>query len=342
MIRDALETLLAGRDLDAAAAEALMERVMSGEVPPAALGALLAALRAKGESVGEITGFARAMRRAAVNVETGVVEAIDTCGTGGDAADTFNISTATALLAAALGVPVAKHGNRAVTSRSGSSDVLAALGVTVDLPPARAAELVGRLGVGFLYAPRHHPAMRHAAPVRAELGVRTVFNVLGPLTNPAGVKRQLLGVYAAPLCRTLAEVLGALGSERAFVVHGEDGGDEVSLCGATHVAELRDGTVREFVFTPEEAGLKRCAPGDLAGGDPAVNAAHVRAALAGTDGARTDAVVLNAAFCAVLAGRADTPAAGVRLARAAVDDGRATAILERLVAASRELAEVST
>lgn len=341
MIRAALETVLRGEDLAAAAAESLMGRVMAGEVPPVSLAALLVALRAKGESVGEITGFARAMRGAALRVDHGVDGAVDTCGTGGDKADTFNISTATALLAAALGIPVAKHGNRAVSSRCGSADVLEALGVCVDLAPERAAGLIADVGVGFLFAPRHHPAMRHAAPVRAELGVRTVFNVLGPLTNPAGVRRQLLGVFDPALCPTLAAVLGALGSERAFVVHGEDGGDEVSLCGPTRVAELRDGRVREFEFTPEEAGLEPCVSADLAGGDPAANAAHVRAALDGTGGPRTDVVLLNTAFCAVLAGKAETPAAGVALARAAVADGRATALLDRLITASQALSEVA-
>ncbi len=264
-----LARLLEGAVLDRDEARALMGRVMAGEVPPVQLAAMLTALRLRGETVDEITGFAEAMRAAAVTIPAGdLPDLVDTCGTGGDGAGTFNISTATALLAAAMGIPVAKHGNRAVSSRSGSADVLEALGVGLDVEPARVAALIREVGIGFLFAPALHPAMRHAMPVRRELGVRTVFNLLGPLTNPAGARRQLLGVYDPRLCEPVARVLQGLGSERAFVVHGAGGLDEVSPCGETLVAELKDGAVTTWTFTPEEAGLPRCDPALLAGANP--------------------------------------------------------------------------
>ena len=333
-----LDRLLDGRDLDAAQAEALLDAVMEGSLGETRLAALLAALRAKGETEDEITGFARSLRRHAVRVAQAPVGAIDTCGTGGDGSGNFNISTATALVAAAMGIPVAKHGNRAVSSRCGSADVLEALGVAVDLPPERAAVLVERVGIGFLFAPLHHPALRQASVVRRELGVRTVFNLLGPLANPAGVRRQLLGVYAPGLVPKMARALRRLGAERAFVVHGDDGSDEVSLTGPTAIAELRGGVVRATVFVPEKAGLARCDPADLAGGDAQLNAELVRGVLAGEPGPRRDAVLLNAGFCAVLAGRAADPAQGVALARRAVVSGDALATLERLAEASQKLA----
>ncbi len=334
-----LDRLLDGRDLDADQAEALLDAVMGGGLGEARLAALLAALRAKGETEDEITGFARARRRRAVRVGPAPAGAIDTCGwPTRTARRTFNISTATALVAAAMGIPVAKHGNRAVSSRCGSADVLEALGVAVDLPPERAALLVGSVGIGFLFAPLHHPALRQAAVVRRELGVRTVFNLLGPLANPAGVRRQLLGVYAPGLVPKLARVLRRLGTERAFVVHGDDGSDEVSLTGPTAIAELRGGAIRRSVFVPEKAGLPRCRAEDLSGGDAQLNAELVRGVLAGEAGPRLDAVLLNAGFCAVLADLAADPAQGVALARRAVASGDALAVLDRLAAASRKLA----
>ncbi len=329
-----LDRLLDGCDLDADQAEALLDAVMEGGLGEVRLAALLVALRAKGETEDEITGFARALRRRAVRVGPAPAGAIDTCGTGGDGAGTFNISTATALVAAAMGIPVAKHGNRAVSSRCGSADVLEALGVAVDLPPERAALLVGSVGIGFLFAPLHHPALRQAAAVRRELGVRTVFNLLGPLANPAGVRRQLLGVYAPGLVPKLARVLRRLGTERAFVVHGDDGSDEVSLTGPTAIAELSGGAIRRSVFVPEKAGLPRCRADELAGGDAQLNAELVRGVLAGEPGPRLDAVLLNAGFCAVLADLAADPAQGVALARRAVASGDALGVLERLAAAS--------
>jgi len=341
-MRALMERLLDGADLNADEARALMTEIMTGQVAPARIAACLAALRVKGETVEEIAGFAAAMREVAETVEIGRPNLLDTCGTGGDARGTFNISTATALVAAGMGIPVAKHGNRAVSSQCGSADVLEALGVVVDLPPAQAASLVESAGVGFLFAPCHHPAMRYAMPVRREMGARTVFNVLGPLTNPAGVRRQLLGVYRPELTETLAQVLGRLGSERAFVVWGHDGVDEVSATGPTRMSELIDGEVRTFEFAPEDVGLARCTLADLAGGDAATNAGHIRDVLAGVAGPRSNAVLLNAAFCAVLAGLADTPAAGVVMAAAAVDEGRAASALDRLATGSRSLAEAQS
>jgi anthranilate phosphoribosyltransferase len=333
-----LARLLDGGHLQRHEARELMERVMDGAVPPVQLAGLLVALKSRGETVAEITGFAEAMRAAAVTVPVDGLEVMDTCGTGGDGARTFNISTATALVVAALGIPVAKHGNRAVSSRCGSADVLEELGVAIDLEPAAVAALIREVGIGFLFAPSLHPAMRHAMPVRRELGVRTVFNVLGPLTNPAGARRQLLGVYDAALCSPLAAVLGQLGSARAFVVHGAGGLDEVSPCGETHVAELQNGRVTTFTFTPEDAGVARCDARDLAGGTPAENAALIRGILAGETGPRADAVALNAGFAAVAAGRADSPAEGVAQAREALADGRAAGLLARLTEASARAA----
>ena len=339
MSSDVLAGILDGQTLARADARGLMDRIMAGEVPPTVLAALLTALRQRGETVDEITGFAEAMRARAVPVPVDLPGLVDTCGTGGDGSGTFNISTATALVAAAMGASVAKHGNRAVSSRSGSADVLEALGLNLDLEPDAVARLVREVGIGFMFAPRLHPAMKHAMPVRRELGVRTVFNVLGPLTNPAGASRQLLGVYDLDLCEPLARVLNQLGSERAFVVHGAGGLDEVSPCGETRVAEVRDGAVTVFTFTPEEAGLEPVALADLAGGEPAVNAQIIRGILEGQDGPTADAVVLNAGFVAVLADLAPDPRTGAALAREAVADGRARDLLEHLIARSHELAK---
>jgi len=319
-----LTDLTAGRNLTAGGAHDLMRAVMNGEVPTGRLAGILIALRTKGETVEEIVGFARAMREGAT----------DTCGTGGDGSGTFNISTATALVAASMGIPVAKHGNRAVSSKCGSADVLEVLGVNLDVSPQKVAAMVDEVGIGFLFAPHLHPAMKHAMPARLDLGVRTVFNVLGPLTNPAGADRQLLGVFDPDLCETLAHVLGELGSERAFVVHGEGGLDEVSLLGPTTVAELSGGEVRTFTFLPREAGLAECRPEDLAGGDPAVNASIIRGILEGKTGPCTDAVLLNAGFAAVLGGLADDVKQGADLAREALADGSAARLLDRFETAS--------
>jgi len=333
-----LAKLMQRQDLTTTEAHDLMASIMAGALSEAQIAAVLAALGAKGETVAEITGFAAAMREAVVPVTTRRTGLVDTCGTGGDGLGTFNISTATALVAAGMGIPVAKHGNRAVSSKCGSADVLEELGVNVDLGPTEVADLVDEIGIGFLFAPNHHPAMRHAAPVRRQLGVRTVFNVLGPLTNPAGVRRQLLGVFRPDLTERLARVLGELGSVRAFVVHGADGGDEVSLAGPTRVSDLAGGEVRTYDVTPEDLGLTRSPVTALAGGDAATNAAIIAGVLAGETGPARDAVLLNAGFVAVAADRAGEPAEGVRLAAAAIDDGRAQATLAALRRRTREMA----
>jgi len=326
-----LEGVMAGRDLSRASARDFMNLVMTGEVPTARLAGILTALRIKGETVDEITGFAEAMRENAVTVTPVRDGLIDTCGTGGDGCGTFNISTATALLAAAMGIAVAKHGNRAVSSRSGSADVLEALGVRIDLSPAEAAAAIDRDGIGFLFAPNLHPAMKYAMPARRELGLRTVFNLLGPLTNPAGAARQLLGVYDPELCEPMCRVLAELGSDRAFVVHGAGGLDEVSPLGETRVAALAMGQVQSFTFHPGEVGIQTCGVADLAGGTPEENGACIRAIFQGEAGPRADAVLLNAGFAAVLADRAENFAAGVAAARAVIADGSAIRLLDSLV-----------
>ncbi|MFT5233246.1 MAG: anthranilate phosphoribosyltransferase, partial [Candidatus Krumholzibacteriia bacterium] len=293
--RNSLVQLIAGESLSGEQAYALMTAVMAGEIPSAQLAGILVALRTKGETVDEITGFARAMRENATSVQPERTDLVDTCGTGGDGSGTFNISTATAIVAASMGCGVAKHGNRAVSSACGSADVLEHMGVDINLTAIQAAEMVDSIGLGFLFAPGLHPAMKHAMPARKELGIRTVFNVLGPLTNPAGARRQLLGVFEADLCETLAQVLNELGSEKAFVVHGEGGLDEVSLMGKTQIATLRDGAVTMSEFHPSEVGMEVCQPEDLKGGDVIKNAAIIEAVLSGESGPATDVVLLNAA-----------------------------------------------
>lgn len=331
-----VQQLLEGKPLDRAQARALMERLMDGEVSPVITAAILAAMRVRGETVDEITGFAEGMRSRATRIELTRPDAIDTCGTGGDGSGTFNISTAAAFVAAGAGAAVAKHGNRAVSSRSGSADVLEALGVSITPSPEASARLIDEVGLGFLFAPTLHPAMAHVMPVRRELAARTVFNILGPLTNPAGVKRQVLGVYDAALCEPMARVLAALGAEHAYVVHGRDGCDEVSLVAETTVAELRDGEVTMRTVTPEEFGLARCRSEDLAGGDPALNASIIVSILDGTPGPAADVVLLNAAFAATVAGLSRTPHEGLTLVREAVADGGPRRVLECLREAARE------
>ncbi len=306
--------------------------IMSGEATPGQIGALLMALRVRGEHVTEITGAVSAMRARMVAVEAPET-AIDIVGTGGDNSHSVNISTASAFVAAACGVPVAKHGNRGLSSLTGAADVLMALGVKIDLPPERISACIREAGVGFMFAPAHHPAMRHVGPVRAELGTRTIFNLLGPLSNPAGVRRQMVGVFAPEWVEPVAQTLKALGAERAWVAHG-DGLDEITTTGETRVAALADGTVRVFTVTPEEVSLSRHAREDLRGGDAAFNAAALRAVLDGRHGAYRDTVLMNAGAGLVVAGTASDLADGVRQAADAIDDGRAVAVLERLVEVS--------
>lgn len=331
-----LDRLLARQDLETAQVEALVEAMLAGTLPPASTAAVLVALRAKGESVAEISAAARVMRRHAVPVEAPPgVAVVDTCGTGGDGTGTFNLSTAAALTAAAAGAVVAKHGNRSVSSLTGSADVLEALGVATDLEPQDLAELLRTLGVAFLFAPNHHAATRHVAVVRRELGVRTVFNLLGPLCNPAGASRQVLGVYDVTLVQPLAEVLRALGSERALVVHGAGGLDELALHGPTACAELRGGEVRTFVVHPAELGLSPAPLSALAGGEPIENAAILRAIFAGERSPRADAVALNAGAALWVADRASDLRAGVELAAQTLASGAVERLLANLVEETR-------
>ena len=332
-IKPFIAKVATGASLSEEEAYTVFSAMMDGDVTPAQMGAFLMALRVRGETVEEITGGARVMREKAVRV-TAPDGAIDTCGTGGDGSGSYNISTAVALVVAALGVPVAKHGNRALSSKSGSAEVLHQLGVNIDREPDVLERCLGGAGITFLMAPKHHTAMRHVGPVRVELGTRTIFNLLGPLSNPAGASRQLLGVFDGKWVVPMAEVLRNLGSTRVWVVHGEDGLDEITTTTATRVAELRDGKVREFTVTPEDAGLKRAAPEDLKGGDPANNAAALRDMLYGKTGAYRDIVLLNAAAALVVADKAADLRAGVAMAAEALDFGAAKATLAKLVTLS--------
>jgi anthranilate phosphoribosyltransferase len=318
----------------------VMNQIMDGEATPSQISALITGMRMKGETVDEIVGFARAMREHATPVRPTVAGYIDTCGTGGDGLHTFNISTSTAFVVAGAGVPVAKHGNRAVSSAAGSADVLEALGIDITLNATDVGRCVDEAGVGFLFAQSLHASMRHAGPTRREIGIRTVFNILGPLTNPAGAKRQLLGVYDARLAPIMAEVAGRLGAERVLVVNGHPGMDEVSGSGPTTVAEFdaETGSVRTYEITPESVGIARGTLADIAGGDAAENAAIVRSVLGGEIGPRRDVVVLNAAAALLAAGKAADLADGVALARASIDSGRARAALDGLAAVSQRLA----
>jgi anthranilate phosphoribosyltransferase len=337
VIQASLERLMDGHDLSRDEARAAMGAIMSGEATPAQISAVLVALKMKGETADEIAGCAEAMREHVLRVQPARDDLVDTAGTGGDGAATLNISTAAALVAAAAGAAVAKHGNRAVSSASGSADVLEALGFELELPPERIARSIDGLGFGFLFAPAHHPGFRHAAPVRRELATRTVFNVLGPLTNPAGARAQIVGVYTPELVPTIADVLARLGARRAFVVHGAGGIDELSPAGPNLVYEVVDGGVREREIDALELGLPRCAPVDLAGGTPGENAAAIRAIFAGEEGGgRRSAVLLNAAGAIAAAGHADDLRDGLALATEAVDSGAAAERLDRLIAFSRE------
>jgi anthranilate phosphoribosyltransferase len=332
VIQDALAQLLDGNDLSREASRRVMDTIMSGDATPGQIGGFLVALRLKGETADEIAGCAEAMRAHVLAVRPRREDLVDTAGTGGDGGRTFNISTAAALVAAAAGAGVAKHGNRAVSSNSGSADVLEALGFELELPAERIAESIDTLGFGFLFAPTHHPAMKHAAPVRRELAARTVFNVLGPLTNPAGARAQVVGVYSPDLVKTLAEVLAALGARRAFVVHGAGGIDELSPAGPNLVCEVVDGGVREREIDPLELGIARCAPEELRGGTPDENAMAIREVFAGGNGGRRDAILLNAAGAIAAGGHAEDLSEGLELAREAVDSGAAAERLEALIA----------
>jgi anthranilate phosphoribosyltransferase len=331
----ALSTLLSGTSLSEDEAAAAMGEIMDGAATPAQVAGFVVAMRAKGETLDEVVGLVKTMRMYAQRVEVeGTV--VDTCGTGGDRAGTFNVSTTAALVCAGAGVRVAKHGNRAASSRCGSADVLEALGVQIDLPPAGVARCINDAGIGFCFAPIFHPAMRHAAGPRGELGVPTIFNFLGPLTNPAGATRQALGVADPAMLQLMVEALGRLGSTRVVAFHGHGGLDELALSGPSAVVELDGGTMRRWMLDPAELGLKRAGPDAIAGGGAEENAAAVRSVLAGERGPRRDIVALNAAAGLVAAGRADDIAAGIVLAYATIDSGAAAAALDDLIATSHE------
>jgi anthranilate phosphoribosyltransferase len=335
VIQQALQQLLDGHDLDRTAAREVMDQIMRGEATPGQIGGFLVALRLKGETADEIAGCAEAMRAHVVPVRPRRQDLVDTAGTGGDGGKTFNISTAAALLAAAAGAGVAKHGNRSVSSQSGSADVLEQLGFNLDLSADRIADSIDELGFGFMFAPTHHPAMKHAGPVRRELAARTVFNVLGPLTNPAGARAQVVGVYSPTLVHTIARVLARLGAHRAFVVHGAYGVDELSPAGPNLVCEVVDGGVREREIDPVDLGLPRCAPEELRGGDAAENAVAIRQVFEGGNGGRRSAIILNAAGAIAAGGHAKDLREGIGYAREALDSGAAAERLERLVAFSQ-------
>lgn len=345
MIRDAIAHLVAGGSLSESEAAAAMEEIMTGTATPSQLGAFLTALRLKGETVDELTGLARVMREQALHVPLpSHIQAVDTCGTGGDSAGTFNVSTAAGLVAAAIGLPVAKHGNRAATSRCGSADVLEALGVKLELGPEQVAACVERVGFGFMFAPTYHPAMRHVGPTRREIGIRTVFNILGPLTNPAGARYQVLGVADPKLLRLMGDVLLRLGCERALIVHGEDGVDELSLSAPTRVCEVRghSGELSEYTISPEEVGLTSHSREEVLGGDAQRNATIMRDVLSGQQtGAMADMVALNAGAALYVTGKASDLRDGVRQASAALTSAKAVTTLESLVVTTRALAAAS-
>ena len=329
-----INRVLEGEDLDTAQAEALMDAMMRGALTPVQIAGVLMALRTRGETLHELVGFAKAMRAHSVKVPIDNPDLLDTCGTGGDTLKTWNLSTATAFVVAGAGVPVAKHGNRAVGSKCGSADVLEALGVNLELTPEQIAQGIEQIGVGFLFAPMHHPAMRHVAPVRRELGVRTVFNLLGPLTNPANARKQLLGVFSWEWLTLIAEALAQLGTVRALIVHGMDGLDEVSPIGVTVAAHLKpDSTIETFEFTPSDLGLQAIPPESLAPGEtPQENARLLRAAITGDDELRMQAILPSAGAALWVSGRVDDIRDGVLLAQRAIVSGRAEEALEDYIA----------
>src|ERR671935_400050 len=350
IISEAVKTIVERRDLTRIEAAAAMDAIMSGAATNAQIAAFLTALRMKGETVEELIGFAQVMREKVARVRTKTDEVagltgtdremlIDTCGTGGDASGTFNVSTATAFVVAGAGLKVAKHGNRSASSLCGSADVVEALGVSLELTAAQVSRCIDEVGIGFLYAPLLHTAMKHVMPARREIGIRTVFNLLGPLTNPAGANAQVIGVAAAALTEPLARVLAELGTYRAFVVHGADGLDEISNTGESRVSEVREGVVRTYAVRPEDFGMPRVSIKDLQGGDRVQNAEIIRAVLDGEAGPRRDIVLMNASAALVAGGRARDLKEGVAVATQAIDSRAARGKLDALVALSRRLSE---
>ena len=340
MIREAIKKVVEGHDLTESEAVAAMQEIMDGEATPSQIASFITALRIKGETVDEVTGFARVMREKSVKIPTTrePIALIDTCGTGGDRLNTFNISTASAFVVAGAGLAVAKHGNRAMSSKCGSADVLEALGVNIGLSPEQVGRCVDEVGIGFMFAPAHHPSMKHAVGLRKEIGIRTVFNILGPLTNPAGAKRQLIGVFDAYLTELMAGVLKRLGSDRAIVAHGLDGLDEISTLGRTRITELQDGELKTYEISPEDVGLKTAQPKDLAGGEDSAESARIlEEVLNGKQGPARDVVLLNAGAALKVAGKADSFQEGIALAAASIDGGKARAVLKGFCKLSQDL-----
>lgn len=335
VIQSAISELVENRDLDDSRAEEVMKQIMSGEATPAQIGAFLSALHIKGETPSEIAAFARVMRQFASRIEPEVDDVlVDTCGTGGDQIDTFNISTSAMFVAAGAGVLIAKHGNRSVTSKSGSADIMETLGVRIEVEPAKVEETIEKVGLGFMFAPRFHKAMKHAIGPRREVGLRSAFNILGPLTNPAGARVQLMGVYDESLTEKLARVLRKLDCKRAMVVHGLDGLDEISTLGPTRVSELDRGKIQIYTIEPEDFGISRTKPGEIKGGDAEENARILLKVLGGERGPHRDITLLNGAAVIYLSGAADNLEEGLRLARESVDSGRAYRKLKQLVDAT--------
>lgn len=329
MIKEAVNILTGGMDLSEAEMSGCMTEIMEGRATDAQMGAFLMGLRVKGETVPEITGAARVMREKAAKIKS-PEGTLDTCGTGGDMAGTFNISTTTAIVVSACGVPVAKHGNRSVSSSSGSADVLEALGVKIDLPPEKVERCLFETGFGFLFAPLFHPAMKYAIGPRREMAIRTIFNILGPITNPAGAKRQILGVFSDRLTETLCRVLGNLGAEDAMVVHGEDGLDEITITDGTKVSRFRDGKVESFILAPEDFNLSRAGLADIAGGDKETNARLTVSILSGEKGPKRDIVLANSAAALIVAGKTEDIKVAVAMAQDAIDSGRALRKLQEI------------
>jgi anthranilate phosphoribosyltransferase len=336
MFRENLNKIVQRNDLTEVEMSEMISDIFSGEITDAQVGAFMAALATKGETFEELAGAAKSMRRKARRIQTSQTTIVDTCGTGGDGAQTFNISTTTAFVVAGCGVTVAKHGNRSVSSQCGSADLLEVLGVKLDTDPEIVEEAISEIGIGFLFAPLYHSAMRFAANARKEVGLRSIFNMLGPLTNPAAANCQLLGVYAPELTEMFAQALKLLGAKRAFVVHGHDGLDEISVCAATRVSELKDGLISTYDILPEQFFGKQANPEDLKGGDPEENARITRDILAGTEGPGRDVVLLNASAALVAARKADDFKDGIQIAAQAIESGQATQKLEALIRYTRE------
>ena len=336
MFRENLSKIVAGNNLNEMEMSDILSEILAGDLTDAQIGAFMAALATKGETFEELAGAAKAMRRKAKRIQASATTVVDTCGTGGDGAKTFNISTTTAFVVAGCGITVAKHGNRSISSQCGSADLLETLGVKLDTDPELVEEAIQEIGIGFLFAPIYHSAMRFAANARKEVGLRSIFNMLGPLTNPAAANCQLLGVYAPELTEMFAEALKLLGAKRAYVVHGHDGLDEISVCAPTRISELDDGVIRTYDIMPEQFFERQAEPADLVGGDPEENAAITRQIFQGEKGPKRDVVLLNAAAALAAAGKAEDFQEGIGLAEAAIDNGAAAEKLEALIDFTQE------